>query len=317
MVPLALACHSATPPPGVPADALHLDRSDDAVRVDGKEVRWDTFSRDPTEVVDPDLSAALATSAGRALWVDLPPDTEFWAMRRILGSASDAGSGSVWVGSSASEAFSMSPPPKFAIASCQEAPIPVEGVEPMVTLSLQTGREGQWVVASARFVPITTQRGAKVPTDGLEPGCLVADCAKAFTDPALVAACEEGGGVERVELGASNGCFLPIARAPEEVARWRAELPGVLGALGLGERAMKVVMPEARSRVDAVLAVVGGFVDARLPPPSIGTSVLVEGNDGPPVCNATVRDRAALDLAAARWLGSLRPAAPPEAPSGP
>ena len=99
--------------------------------------------------------------------------------------------------------------------------------------------------------------------------------------------------------------MLPIARAPADVARWRAELPGVIGQLGLAEQPLVMVMPEARVRLDALTAVLHGFADAGAPVPAVGATLLIQGNDGPPVCNATVRSAADLADAGAAWLGAL------------
>jgi hypothetical protein len=109
-----------------------------------------------------------------------------------------------------------------------------------------------------------------------------------------------------VKLGGEHGCLLPIARRPDDVGIWRAALPSVVERLGLSERTLLLVMPEARVRLDALLAVLGGFRDAGAKVPPFGLSLLVEGNDGPPVCDAAVRDAKALDAAGARWLGGVR-----------
>jgi hypothetical protein len=40
--------------------------------------------------------------------------------------------------------------------------------------------------------------------------------------------------------------------------------------------------------------------------PAVGVVALIEGNDGPPACDAPVRDATGLALAGAAWLGSAR-----------
>jgi hypothetical protein len=59
--------------------------------------------------------------------------------------------------------------------------------------------------------------------------------------------------------------------------------------------------------------VLGGFRDAGANVPALGLSLLVEGNDGPPICDADIRDAASLAAAGARWLGGVRDAAAEEA----
>jgi hypothetical protein len=315
MVVLLAACH-ASRPAGVPADAVHVTHDRTVLKVEGPagasaEAEWTQFAADPTDPVDPGLAGAFGRVRGTAgVWLDVPADTEFWAVRRMLGSASEVDAGPVWLGVGP-DAVRLADTAKFTLASCPadgSTVVPI-GAEPLVTLSLQAGREGAWVVASARFVPVT-DRG---PTDGLSPACLSGPaCDAIYPEGPLRAACTEGGGTDRVALGGATGCFLPIARSPEEVAQWRTQLPAAINALGLADHRLQVVMPEARTRSDAILAVLGGFVDAGAPVPALGTTALVEGNDGPPVCNAPVGDAAALAIAGARWLGSLRP---PEAPA--
>lgn len=312
---LALACSSPPLPPGVPADAVRLTHDATTIRVDPRE-GWfgagsaelpiDGFAADPTEPVDPQLVGAIGQASGgrpRPVFLDLPPETPFWMVRRMVGSAREAGAPATWIGVGGA-AVELPEPPRFALAACAGAPVTVTGAEPLLTFSLQTGPEGAWLVASARFVPVS---GAG-PVDGLDRTCLtVPPCDELFPDGPLRAACAEAGGPSRVELGGPSGCILPIARGPAEGDQWRAELAPILTDLGVADHPLRVVMPEAMSRIDTVLGVVGAFVDAGMPAPGVGTAALVEGNDGPPVCNAPVRDRAALAEAGARWLGTLRP----------
>ncbi|MEQ1504092.1 MAG: hypothetical protein ABMB14_17750 [Myxococcota bacterium] len=306
-------------PPGLPDGVVRLAVRDDQVRVGDAVVQpFSDLAKDPTEAVDPALSAAVAaamTPGPRPVWVSAPPDLPFWGVRRLLGSARDAGAADAWLSIAGSpEVFPISPAPRYELGGVCEAPIPVRGVEPLITVSIQTGADGEWALATARFVPVT-ERG---PTDGLAPECLaIPPCDALFPDGPLRAACLAPGDAapERVGLGGDTGCLLPIAKQPEDVAGWRPELTARITALGLGERPLRIVMPEARSRLDAVVAVVGAFVDAGLPAPAIGATLLVEGNDGPPVCNASVQDRDGLALAGARWIGGVlaKAAAPPPA----
>jgi hypothetical protein len=299
-------CSSKPPlPAGVAEGAVRIASDGQQISVRGEPVALiSELARGPTEPTAPEVAEALAGAAGEPVWVHLPADTPFWLVRQVLNAASEAGD--VWISAAPDgEAFAISPPPVFSFGGGCEAPVPVKGVEPLITVSIQAGSDGAWVLATARLIPIT----ASGPTDGLDADCLaIPPCEELFPEGPLRSACaaQQAPAPQRVTLGGELGCLLPIAREPGDVAAWRPELARLIGVLGLGERPLRVVMPEALSRLDAVLAVVGGFVDAGLPPPSIGTVLLVEGNDGPPVCNATVRDREALALAGARWVGGMR-----------
>jgi hypothetical protein len=298
-----------TTPAGVPAGtpALWVDDGD-VVRLGPQEVvHWSAIAEAPTEPIEETLAAGLKEGP---LWVSLPPETAFWGVRRTLGSAKEAGAGPVYLSArGAPEAFLLPAAPKYQLLTTCEAPIPVTGVDALVTWSLQGGLDEAWVIASARFVPVT----AGGPTDGLPPECLaVPPCETLFPEGPLRTACTAQAGQpapDRVTLGGERGCLLPIAKQPADVARWRPEIAKLVGSLGLADRKLLVVMPEAWTRLDALLAIVGGFVDAGLPVPAVGTTALVEGNDGPPVCNATVQDAAGFAEASARWLGGHHAAA--------
>lgn len=306
-----------TPPSSVPggAQTLWVDEGDTLRLADREVLHWSVIAEAPTEPDEETLTAALRAGAERPLWLSLPPETAFWGLRRILGSAREAHTGEVFLSARGSEeVFPLAQPPKNPFSSDCAAPVPVTGVEALVTLSLQRGVDDAWVIASARFVPVTAQG----PTDGLPPECLaVPPCETLFPEGPLRTACQSEAGkpaAERVTLGGERGCLLPIAKQPADVASWRPELARLIGKLGLAERSV-LVMPEAWTRLDALLAVLGAFVDAGLPAPPVGIRALVEGNDGPPVCNATVQDAAGLAEAGARWLGAHRPAPTEAAPA--
>jgi hypothetical protein len=320
MLALLAACGTSPPasppadalPPGVPTGAVAVRLAGADLTADGKPVEpWQQLDRAPTDEDEPALATALAAAKEAPILVDLPGDTPFWKVRKILGSIRTAGAGPAFLAVAGSgEAFPLAQAPRFGLGGVCDAPLPVSGAEPLVTVSLQTGTDGAWVVATGRFLPVLPSG----PTEGYPTSCLaVPACDALFPDGPLRTACASptARAPERVALAGETGCLLPIAKTPDQVARWRAELPGVLGRLGLGKRPLLLVMPEARTRLDALLAVLGGFRDAGLPVPSVGATLLVEGNDGPPVCNAEVRDEAALGAAGARWLGSLRYPAEP------
>lgn len=298
--------------PAPPAGTVLVTLDDAGVHVaGGRTIDTRTFQSDPTLDAEPALVAALTASAGSPVRVDLPADTPFWKLRRVVGSARDAGLGPISFRSGdAPEAFPIRGSEKYDLGFRCAAPVPVTQAEPLVTLSVQSGPDGAWVVGTATFLPV----GPDGPVDGFGPECLsVPACDVLYPDGPLRAACVRADGPRRVDLGGEWGCLLPIAKAPDQVAEWRRLLPGLVERLGLSDHRLRVVMPEARIRVDALAAVLGGLTDAGLPT-AVGTESLVEGNDGPPVCMATVRDRDALAAAEAAWLGSVR--APPAAVEG-
>jgi hypothetical protein len=299
-----LGCGGA---PQVPDGTVLVTIDDAGVHVaGGGAIDQRTLESDPTNDVEPALVTALSAAAGHPARIDVPPDLPFWKLRRVLGSAREAGAGplSFRVGD-AERAVEVVRPDRYDLGFRCAEPVPVSGVEPLVTLSVQSGVDGAWVVATATFLPV----GPGGPVDGHAPTCLsVPACDALYPDPERRAACARGDGARRVELGGEWGCLLPIAKTPTQVSEWRRLLPGLVERLGLRSHRLRVVMPEARIRADAVAAVLDGLADAGLPT-ALGTESLVEGNDGPPVCMATVRDAATLANAEAAWLGSVRAAA--------
>ncbi|HHO54531.1 MAG TPA: hypothetical protein ENK18_27580 [Deltaproteobacteria bacterium] len=297
--------------PSAPGGALHVTVDDNALKIGTEAVGpWRDLQLDPTGEAHPRMSQALAPHAGQPIWLDLPADTPFYVVRKLLNSARHADSGPPILSiQGASRTFTLSDPPSYGLGgACTEGALPVLGTEPLITLSVQTGRGGTWVVGSARFLPVVERRGQRRPVDGLPDRCLAApDCGHLFAgDPVLEAACREGseaGAPGRVLLGGGNGCLLPIASGPGELEAWRRELPGRIELLGLGEQELLMVMPEAGVRLDALIAVIEGFQPGV---PAVGSALLIQGNDGPPICNAPVRSRADLVAAGARWLGGLR-----------
>jgi hypothetical protein len=301
-----LACAGAPPPTG---ESGVLTTREGQVFLDGAAiVSMDVLAADPTTELDEELVAALRPASGREIAVVLPPDLPIWIVRKVVGSAREAGVIPKQIGAIGSEErFPLVDPPRYGLETTCETPRAAARTEPLVTLSVQSGQDGAWVLATAQFLPAFGD-GAGDAVDGLPATCVTVPPCEALyaADDALRAACEQGGGEQRVKLGGEHGCLLPIARRPDEVGAWRAELPALIERLGLAERPLLLVMPEARVRLDAVLAVLGGFRDAGANVPPFGLSLLVEGNDGPPVCDAAVRDAKTLSAAGARWLGGVR-----------
>ncbi len=313
MVIALLACTGAPPPN---EDAGVLTTRDGELLLDGAPIlNLGVLAGQPTTELDDGLVAALRPAAGREISVVLPPELPIWTVRKVVGSAREAGVVPEEIGAIGSpERFLLADPPRYGLETACEAPRPVKRAEPLVTLSIQSGQDGAWVLATAQFLP-SFGGAASDAVDGLPETCIaVPPCDEIYAgDAALREACAQGGGEHRVKLGGEHGCLLPIARRAEDVAQWRAELPPVIGRLGLSDRPLLLVIPEARVRLDAVLAVLAGFRDAGANVPPLGLSLLVEGNDGPPFCDAEVRDAAALAAAVARWLGTRRAAASGEA----
>lgn len=297
---------SAVPAPDTERSWLRVEG--DALALDGAPaLAWAELEADPTDEVQPAVVTALEGASDRPLWFELPADTPFWKLRKLVGSAKEAGHpvAGLAVHDRRDQAVTWLPPARYGLAGTCSEPVVVKGVEPLVTLSIQSGADGAWVVATATFLPVTD----KGPVDGYDDPCLaVPACDALYPEGPLREACllgEAHGGERRVELGGEHGCLLPIAREPEQVEVWRTDLGEVVRRLGLADRKLLVVMPEARIRVDALVAVIGGLAGAGARAP-VGSTMLVEGNDGPPVCTATVRDRATFEAAGARWLGGRR-----------
>ncbi len=304
-----LACSGSTRPDGVPADATHVSVSDGQLRVDGTAIApWAALEEDPTNQLFTPLEGGL-TGDG-PVWVDLPGDAPWFMARRVIGTARSQGHDELYVSVAGSgEALHPEAPPRYGLAGvCPDGPFEVLGVEPLVTLAPQRGREGAWVLGTARILPVVQLGDKRQPVDGLPAECLrVPSCDALFTDGPLRAACDGGGddpGARRLRLGGPYGCLLPIAKAPDQIGTWRTELAALAPVLGLDRQDLLMVMPEARTRWGGVLALLGGLRDGGRSIPALGTP-LVEGNDGPPVCNATVRTSAQLETAAAAWVGGL------------
>jgi hypothetical protein len=254
------------------------------------------------------------------LWISATGDTPYYRLRRAIGSAEAAGAGPIWVSlAGGTEAFVMAEAHKVPLRFRCDAPIPVVGVSPRVTLSIQTSREGTWVLGASTFLAEVDEAGAHAAIDGLGPECLVGGC-EVLAEPvrAECNAVSDADVVPRVRLGGEHGCLSPIFRKGVELSAFRADLGESVSRLGLGDGEPLIVSPEARVSVEVVLAVLGAFVDRGLPAPALAQP-LVEGNDGPPLCTAEVTDAAGLDRAAAKWWGaSVRAAqiaaAPDQAP---
>ena len=296
-------------PEGLGPDAVRVQVRDQAMEVQAAgtgevlgRVGWEELEVDPVDASDRRLVEAMEGATG--LWAELPASLPWYRARKVLGSAAEAGVEPVLLSvAGASRVLRLGEEAPIRLRmSCPGGALPWTGGVPRITLALQRSAEGTWAVAHARFLPVIDG----VPTEGLPASCLApATCAVRYLGADLQA-CEAGRAAPvdgRVALGGEVGCLLPFLNHPDELHRWTAELPRVLRRLGLHGTEPVVVSPEARVRWDAVLAVLGAFEDAGLPIPALGKP-LVEGNDGPPLCDAEVRDAASLSAVGARRAGA-------------
>jgi len=269
-------------------------------------VDWASLEIDPVDASDEQLVAAFRGASG--VWVDLPPSLTWYRARKLFGSAKTAGTAPVFLSIEGGDAEPLRAGVDRSIGlkmSCRDGPLAWSGVQPRITLALQKSSEGSWAVANARFLPVV----AGVPTDGLPSTCLAPRSCDDWYTGADAAACEAGRTEAfdgRVSLGGPVGCLLPFLNTPDDLASWTVELPPVLKGLGIDGTEPLLVSPEARIRWDTVMVTLGAFAAAGLPLPALGKP-LVEGNDGPPMCDADVLDAASLSAAAARragtWMG--------------
>ena len=299
---------------GVDSDAIHVRVEGDEVLVAGEAASsLILLNADPQGRLDPALKGKLQAHQGRPAWIELPPSTLFLTTRRVVNSALAANVGPVVLSSTGgTRAVPLGKPPRYGLAAtCPDGPRQVEGVEPLVTLSIQRGPEGAWLFATARYLPVLEHGGGKQAVDGLPNACLaIPPCERLFSDPELVSACQggemKGAAPGRVTLGGPSGCFTDLAADLPAIERWPVQVAERVGELALGERPLIVVMPEAQVPHAAVVAVLDGFTKAKARPVSVGTTLLIQGNDGPPRCDAPVRSAQMLASAGARWLGALR-----------
>ena len=309
-----LACGSPTVPQvaGVPEGAAHLKVADGQLRLDGTSVgSVAQVLADPFQDADPGLTAALRPYSGRSLWMELPPTATFLLLRSLANAAHKSGVASVVVSQHGGErAYPLAEPPHYALrGTCPDGPFTVVGVSPLVTVSVQTGADGTWLVGTVRFLPVADLNGSEQAVDGLSRDCLaVPACAELYGEtPSLQQACETGAASEDVPSrwawGGEVGCVAPIAKADGDVQGLAPPLAETVRRLELGQHPLRMVMPEAQASVAAVLAVLAGFDEANIPTPAVGTTLLIQGNDGPPLCNAPIRDAAGLAQASAKWLG--------------
>ncbi|MBX2798729.1 MAG: hypothetical protein KTR31_13695 [Myxococcales bacterium] len=307
-----LSC-GRSPVPGVPEGAVHVSVRGPSLSVGRSAVGpWAEIGEQPTAGTYEPLTQALEPHRGKATWLEVPGATEFFVLRKLIGSAQHVEAASVTLSRQGAEhAWTLAAPPSYGLkGTCPDGPLTVHGAMPLVSLSLQTGEDGTWLLGTARFLPVVDHQGERTAVDGLPEACLKpVDCGALHAAGSMqhgVCEAARAGEVhapERVRLGNETGCLAPIVRSDEQLPAWREGWQSTVRQLGLDSQELLLVMPEARVKLEVLLAVLAGF--ARQEPPAVATMLLLQGNDGPPVCNASVRDRSSLDYAMAAWLGTL------------
>lgn len=316
---LLLACASApttapapSPPPepvtapaGISAAALHILATGAEVHLDGVAAApyVDLLAEPVNDHHAPLVDAIRATDANAA-WLQAADDAEWYVVRKLIGSAQQGGVEQQWLatGDGASAYGPQRPVRAHSSVRCPDG-VRVAGVDVAYTVSVERRGAESWARATARFRALVPQNGARVAGELVPDSCWEGvTCEGLFDDAEQLAACKSGGGEDSVALGDTHGCLLPLEKSPADRERWVRELPITLKALGVADTDDVIVVPEARARYGTVLAVLAGFEAAGMRSPSLALT-LVEGNDGPPVCNAPVRAAAQLHTAAGRWAG--------------
>lgn len=312
LVALLLACSDPAPPPAGPAPvdldgAVEIRLDDDGVHVGGRHVGTTReLLTDLTDGLYHPLVDALA-GAERAA-VRIPPDTPWMALRKLVNSAGAAQVGELRL-ATADRLWDPARPARsrWASPTCEPGSVGITGVDMAFTLEVHGGPDRAWALASARFRAVAQVDGAEVPLDELPPSCwsgarcdLLPEAARPACEAAL-ASSEPA--PARVDVAGRWGCLLPLAEAPADLARWTSELAGLLEAWGVRADSDVMLIPEANVPFSTLAAVLDAFASLDQPPPTLGLP-LVEGNDGPPICEAAIRDREALDRAMGAWFGA-------------
>ncbi len=278
-----------------------IEIRDDALFVDGD--RLGSVANIDRRPLDGDLPALADALGGLALLptvIEVPGDSAWYRARTLAQTATGSGRSELYF----ARGGDRYGPTRAAIGRWEPrcaAPFVVTGAAPVVRLDLQHGPDGDWILASARFMPTVDGR----PLDTPEACWTGPPCAEMFPDGPLRAVCDAGGidgAPERVTLGGVVGCAAPIAK-PGAGGEWADELANTLTSWGLPARTEITLSPEPTVPYGRVADVLGAVAAARLPFPILPEG-MIQGNDGPPACDAMVRDAAGLAAATARWYGA-------------
>jgi len=309
------ACGTPTEPPiattpprrpaNVPAQAIHIALTKHRLTVDGDAVT----GFDSAELANGiHLPLLEALDGDRPVWITAPARTEWVFVRKLFLTSQEAGIREIWLGLHGSEEAFVQPEPggrRSYNRTCKEGPLPILGVETTLSLNLHNSADGTWALGNARFQPIAKRRDIRQPIVDLPVTCWSPTTCGIFTGPAA-AACEQATTAPlppRVPIGGQQGCLSPILKELDGADRWRRALAESLGGLEVAPTMETLLMIEAQAPWTSVVAVMGAFSDGSLPSPALG-GPLLEGHEGPPVCDAPIRDGAGLERAAAIWLGS-------------
>ncbi len=311
MIPLLFACGTAAPPPptpaalvrpaGVPDDAFGMRRLAEGVQLGRSTI--DT-SASITGLLD-DVEQAVRGSGSTRVWIDAAGTASWAEVRQLAASSAEGGATELWWvldGTAVGPSDLTRRGTGSLRSTCGEAPDPITGLSRRYTLTLESSADETWARARVHFRPMVGD--ALVPTEGLSPACWAPTTCAALLDTAeLVPLCEaarsQRGKVSRhASLGAADGCLAPL---------WRGVAPAWptvanLQALGVPPSDVTLV-PEARVPWAVVHRTLADFERLGESLPQIPWA-LIEGNDGPPTCDADVRSIEDLALAEALWLGA-------------
>lgn len=292
------------PPPPVPADALEVSLVEEGVRV-GAElvVPSEELHADPNEGLHKALIERLQEQP--RVFLRASEDSPWMMVRKLVNSAQQAQVGALWLGTG-DRAW---PTPRtargrWASPSCEPDSIEVVAVDTAFTIELYRGADGLWALGSARFRPVVVENGAHVAKSDLPPSCWKGVTCDLLAPETARAACAEttSPAPMRIQIAHDDGCLLPIARRPADLARWTEGLTELIARYGIASEHDVMLIPEATMPFGAVAAVLDAFAAHDQPSPTLGLP-LIEGNDGPPLCTTSTRDRASLERAVGAWLG--------------
>lgn len=286
---------------GCPASETRIEILDGQLVVDGTQLgSVADIDRRPLDGDLPMLADALRGHAIVPTVIEVPADSAWYRVRTLAQTAAGSGRSEVYF----ARGGDRWGPTRASLGRWEPrcaAPFVVSGVAPVVRLDLQHSADGDWILASARFLPTVDDHPLDTPA-----ACWTGPpCGEMFSDMRLVAACEAGaadGAPDRVTLGGAIGCVAPIAK-PGRGGEWATELGRVLASWELPKGAELTLSPEPTVPYGRVAEVLGAISAAGLPFPILPEG-MVQGNDGPPLCDATVRDAAGLATATARWYGA-------------
>lgn len=311
---LILACTAPGPSPSEAPTALDSGEEVTEVRLDahGLHVGGELLGTSHELMADPTdglfLPLVGALSDVERATIRVSGDTPWMAVRKLLNSARTAEVDEVRLGTP--ENLWREPRgtrSRWASPLCDAASVEVLGADVAWTLELHGAPTQMWVLGSARFRPIARIDGKEVPMDDLSARCWSrASCALLSGEART--ACETSlastaPAPARVDIAGRWGCLLPLARQPDDLARWTTELAALVESYGISPDDDVMLMPEAGVRFSAIAALFDAFTMRDQAPPTLGMP-LVEGNDGAPLCDTVIRDRQAIDRALGTWFAA-------------